>query len=54
MNQIDVLLWNDLHNLPMFQVPELLANDQEVGNVIYNGYSNGFSWNMPQWGTVAN
>ncbi|MGH9119788.1 MAG: ABC transporter family substrate-binding protein [Acidimicrobiales bacterium] len=54
MNQIDELLWQDMHSLPLFQVPELLANDQEIGNVIYNGYGNQFTWNAQQWGTVAN
>jgi peptide/nickel transport system substrate-binding protein len=54
LNQIDVLLWEDLHNIPLFQVPELLANDQDVGNIIYNGYFNQFTWNANQWGTVAN
>ena len=54
MNAIDVLVWQDLATLPLFQVPELLANDQEIGNIIYNGYSNQFTWNAQQWGTVAN
>jgi peptide/nickel transport system substrate-binding protein len=54
MNQIDQLIWADMMTIPMFQVPELLANDQEIGNVIYNGYGNAFTWNMAQWGTVAN
>jgi peptide/nickel transport system substrate-binding protein len=54
MNQVDELIWADMATIPMFQVPELLANDQEIGNVIYNGYSNAFTWNMQQWGTVAN
>ncbi len=54
MNQADVLMWQDVHSVPLFQVPELLANDQEIGNVIYNGYFLSFSWNMGQWGTVAN
>jgi peptide/nickel transport system substrate-binding protein len=54
MNQIDQALWEDVATIPLFQVPELLANDQDVGNVIYNGYGNGFTWNMPQWGQLAN
>jgi peptide/nickel transport system substrate-binding protein len=53
MNEIDVLLWKDVHSIPLFQVPELLANDQDVGNVIYNGYSNQFTWNANQWGQVT-
>ncbi|MGH9242990.1 MAG: ABC transporter family substrate-binding protein [Acidimicrobiales bacterium] len=53
MNQVDELLWVDVHNIPLFQVPELLAWNAELGNVIYSGYA-GPSWNVYQWGQVAN
>ncbi|MGH9242991.1 MAG: ABC transporter family substrate-binding protein [Acidimicrobiales bacterium] len=52
MNQIDELIWADVHSVPLFQVPELLAWDNEIGNVIYNGYG-GITWNNYQWGQVA-
>jgi peptide/nickel transport system substrate-binding protein len=53
MNQADEQIWADMATIPLFQVPELLANDQEIGNVIYNGYGNQFTWNSNQWGQVA-
>ena len=31
MNQIDELVWADMATVPLFQVPELLANDQDIG-----------------------
>ncbi len=52
MNEIDVLLWEQLPTIPLFQVPEFLANVDTISNVVYNGYE-GPAWNTFAW-AVAN
>jgi len=48
MNQIDKLVWNDMSQLPIAQVPELLAWSKKVDGPAYNGYQ-GPTWNEPAW-----
>jgi peptide/nickel transport system substrate-binding protein len=52
LNEIDVILWEDLPVLPLFQVPEFLAWDTSVQNVEMNGYD-GFFYNAHTWGLAV-
>ncbi len=51
LHEIDQILWEDLPILPLFQVPELIAFDESVQNVEYNGYQ-GLTASAHRW-TVA-
>jgi len=48
MDQIDQQVWTDMMTLPLFQVPEMIVNRDNVHNVRYDGYD-GPTWNMSQW-----
>jgi len=48
MNQIDVLVWNDMAQLPIAQVPELLAWNNRISGPQYDAYQ-GPTWNEPFW-----
>ncbi|MBI2710051.1 MAG: ABC transporter family substrate-binding protein [Actinobacteria bacterium] len=47
-NQIDKLLWDQAGSLPMWQNPEIIAWNNKVKNVTFNGYQ-GFGWDMADW-----
>jgi peptide/nickel transport system substrate-binding protein len=51
MNQIDATLWDDMATLPLFQFQDLVAYNNAIGNVKYNGPL-GVTWNANEW-TVA-
>ncbi len=51
MNQIDATLWDDMATLPLFQFQDLVAHNNAIGNVKYNGPL-GVTWNANEW-TVA-
>ena len=47
-NQIDVLLWNDMASLPLYQQPDITAYKNNIKNVSYNGVQ-GPTWNAFDW-----
>ena len=54
LNQVDVLLWQDLPNIPLFQKPAgLLAYSDRYANIRDNTTSEGPFWNSEQWGLKA-
>ena len=48
LHEIDRILWEELPVLTLFQVPELIAYDESVENVEFNGYQ-GFTANAHRW-----
>jgi peptide/nickel transport system substrate-binding protein len=52
LNEIDNILWEDLPVIPLFQVPEFLAWNEQVQNVEMNGYDS-FFYNSFQWGLAV-
>jgi len=48
MNRIDELLWENMHSLPLFQVPEIVFWRSGIENVVYNGFD-GVTWNAFRW-----
>ena len=48
MNEIDQKLWDNMHNLPLFQVPEIVFWRKGMENVVYNGFD-GATWNAFDW-----
>jgi peptide/nickel transport system substrate-binding protein len=48
LNEIDVLLWEDLPTITLFQVPEFLAYNDDFENIEQNGYD-GFMFNSRAW-----
>jgi peptide/nickel transport system substrate-binding protein len=51
MNEIDVLVWEEMATIPLFQVPDLIFSRDTFSGVEYNGYL-GPLWNGAAW-TVA-
>jgi peptide/nickel transport system substrate-binding protein len=47
-NKIDQLLWTDVATVPLFQFPDMIAWNNSVQNVEYNG-ANGVTWNGNAW-----
>lgn len=52
MNQIDQVLWDDMATLPLFQFQEMVAYDNTVQNVVFNGPL-GVTWNGNEWAITA-
>jgi peptide/nickel transport system substrate-binding protein len=48
IGEVDDLLWQDLPVIPLFQIPELVAYDESVQHVEYNGYQ-GFTTRADRW-----
>ncbi len=48
MNQIDQVLWDDMATLPLFQFQEMVAFNDAVQNVVFNGPL-GVTWNANEW-----
>ena len=48
MNQIDQILWDDMATLPLFQFQEMVAFNDAVQNVVFNGPL-GVTWNANEW-----
>jgi peptide/nickel transport system substrate-binding protein len=52
LNEIDQILWEELPVIPLFQVPEFLAWNEQVENVEMNGYDS-FFFNSYSWGLAV-
>ncbi|WP_052847762.1 ABC transporter family substrate-binding protein [Streptomyces avicenniae] len=48
-SQIELLLWEDMVTIPLYQHPGITAWGQGVENVIPNPSQNGIAWNADQW-----
>jgi peptide/nickel transport system substrate-binding protein len=53
LNQVDVIMWQDLNSIPLFQFPDILSFSDKVSNVIYNPSQQGPTWNIQLWATAA-
>lgn len=53
LNQIDVLLWEGLPNLPLYQKPTFLAHDEQFVNIEDNTTTESPFWNSEEWATRA-
>jgi peptide/nickel transport system substrate-binding protein len=49
LNQADKLMADDLHSIPLFQLPDFAAADASVTPVSYLGFSGGALWNAFSW-----
>ena len=46
---IETEAWNDLHSIPVFAHPGVIAFDSNLNNVIQNASQTGVAWNAEQW-----
>ncbi len=54
LNKADVMMWEDLPNLPLFQKPVgLLAYKSTYANISDNTTTEGLFWNSSKWGLKA-
>jgi peptide/nickel transport system substrate-binding protein len=49
MNEIDKLMRDDLHSVPLFQLPDFAAHTAELGPISYVGVGGGVTWNLYAW-----
>ncbi len=49
MNEIDKLMRDDLHSIPLFQLPDFAAHTAELGPISYVGVGGGVTWNLYAW-----
>lgn len=50
LNDIDEILWTDLSDIPLFQLPTFIAHSDRYVNIIDNTTSSGPFWNAYDWG----
>ena len=46
---IETEAWNDLHSIPVFAHPGVVAYETGLDNIIHNASQTGVSWNAEQW-----
>ncbi|HLS45596.1 MAG TPA: ABC transporter substrate-binding protein [Ornithinicoccus sp.] len=46
---VETEAWNDLHSIPIFAHPGVIAYDATLENVIHNASQTGVAWNAEQW-----
>jgi peptide/nickel transport system substrate-binding protein len=49
MNEVDKLMRDDLHSIPLFQLPDFAAHTAELGPISYVGVGGGVTWNLYAW-----
>jgi peptide/nickel transport system substrate-binding protein len=49
MNEVDKIMREDVHSVPLFVLTDFAANQAEVENISYVGISGGVTWNMFAW-----
>jgi len=49
MNEVDKAMRDDLHSVPLFQLPDFAASDANIGPVSYVGVAGGITWNLYAW-----
>ena len=52
-NAVDVILWEDLATIPLFEFADLVAYDNTMSNVTYNPTQAGITWNVAAWQKAA-
>ena len=49
LNEADVLMWEPLPNMPVYQLPFFLAWNEKIQNVQDNPTTESFTWNLEEW-----
>ncbi|MEJ2858794.1 MULTISPECIES: ABC transporter family substrate-binding protein [unclassified Saccharothrix] len=49
MNDVDKLMRDDLHSVPLFQLPDFAAATADIGPIAYVGVQGGVTWNLFAW-----
>lgn len=49
MNDIDKIMRDDMHSIPLFQLPDFAASSADIGPVSYIGVGGGVTWNIYAW-----
>ena len=49
LNELDKLMREDLHSIPLFQLPDFAAATSNIGPVSYVGVGGGITWNVNTW-----
>ena len=49
MNEVDKIMREDVHSVPLFVLTDFAANQAEVENISYIGISGGATWNLFAW-----
>ena len=52
MKTIEKLLWEDLHGIPLYAHPGIIAHSADIANVRYTATQAGGVWNSDQWTRV--
>jgi peptide/nickel transport system substrate-binding protein len=49
MNEVDKQMRDDLHSVPLFQLPDFAAASADIGPISYVGVAGGITWNLYAW-----
>jgi peptide/nickel transport system substrate-binding protein len=49
MNEVDKIMRQDVHSVPLFVLTDFAANQSDVENISYVGIAGGVTWNMFAW-----
>jgi peptide/nickel transport system substrate-binding protein len=49
MNEVDQIMREDVHSVPLFVLTDFAANQANVDNISYVGINGGATWNMFAW-----
>ncbi|ONI86129.1 ABC transporter substrate-binding protein [Saccharothrix sp. ALI-22-I] len=49
MNEADKIMRDDLHSIPLFQLPDFAASSADIGPISYIGVGGGVTWNLYAW-----
>ena len=49
MNEVDQIMRQDVHSIPLFVLTDFAANKSDVENISYVGISGGATWNLFNW-----
>jgi peptide/nickel transport system substrate-binding protein len=49
MNEVDKQMRDDLHSVPLFQLPDFAASTADIGPISYVGVGGGVTWNLFAW-----
>ncbi|MGM1065733.1 ABC transporter family substrate-binding protein [Saccharothrix sp. Mg75] len=49
MNDVDKIMRDDLHSIPLFQLSDFAASSADIGPISYIGVGGGVTWNLYAW-----
>ncbi|MEU5691545.1 ABC transporter family substrate-binding protein [Actinosynnema sp. NPDC020468] len=49
MNEVDKIMRDDLHSVPLFQLPDFAASSADISPISYIGVGGGITWNLYAW-----